>query len=274
MHIDLGRLGRFNLIAPAVNATQQSEASLHLIREPPTNNDDAPPPLSPETSQGLLGGLYRRKNRGRSEELLAANQGAVDLVQCYGDDQLAEQVTITCQVRRKGDITATTLADIPAVVGLLSWGNDGFQSQAEIDFVNGTQISVAGSFVSLAAQIDADAPNNGGDNMPPVVVGAHIGYLPPVRPSVYRTRYFALDAAGGAAPSLTFAIPPFSHHVEALRSVPSLLVEVLDRAGAVMAAVSSIGPINLPLPNDARAVRVTNLELVASAGRLVFPLWL
>lgn len=274
MHLDLGKIGKFALVPTDVNAAQQSDAAFRLVREPYDQSDRAPPPLSPDRSQGLLGEHYKRKNRGRSEVLELEISGAVDLVECFGDDQLAEQVTITCQVYRRGDITAATLADFPAIVGLLKWGNDGFQTSAEVDFVNGTQISVAGSYVSLAARIDQDAPNNGGQNMPIVMVGAHVSYLPPVRPSVYRTRYFALAANGDVGDSVVLSVPPFAHHVDVVRQGPAVFVEVLDRSGAVLAAVSSIGPISLPLANDARAVRVTNFELLANAGRLVFPLWL
>ncbi len=268
------RLGPYFLVPNAVNATQPGEARTRVIREPPADDDRAPAPVSADRNVGLLGNFYKRKNRGNSDTLRLENGHIVDLIECIGDDQVSEQVTITCQLKRAGDITAATLVDMPAVVGFIAWGNDGFQTQAEIDFLQGTQISIAGSFVRFSAAIDLDAPNNGGEVMPAAVVGAHLSYLPPVRPSVYRTRYFALSANGVAGDSVTLPIPAFAHHVQVLRTAAAVLIQLRDRSGALIASVSSIGPIDLPLPNDARSVQVTNLELVASAGRLVFPLWL
>lgn len=232
-------------------------------------------PLPPEVRQGILGEDYKRKNRGRSERLSIEGPARVDLVESIGDDQLAQQVTITCQVFQTVGVDAANLNDIPAVVGFLSFGNDGFQSDAEIDFVNGAQITCAGAFVRFAAAIDLDAPNNGGENMPEVRVGAHLGVLPSATVPAHRTRYFALTEAGGATPTQTLPIPPFAERAEVLRTgSAAILVEVLDRSGAVIVSTSSAFEIEARLPNDARFIRVTNLTASAISGRIVHQLWL
>lgn len=227
--------------------------------------------LSNDVRMGILGDWWKRKNRGRSFELLEPNSNPVDLVEVIGDDQLARQVTVTCGLRQLEAVDATTINNIPAVVGLLRWGNDGHQTEAEIDFVDGTQITVEGSYVRLSAMIDRDAPGNG-DPMPGVLAGAHIGYETPAVGPVTRTRYFVLDEN----PTRTLPIPPFANEVHVYRAgnPGSVLVELLDRSGAVIADTSTNGPIEFRLPNDARFVRVTNLEVLGAVGRLVFPLWL
>jgi hypothetical protein len=231
-----------------------------------------PPELSPEIRMGNLGEWWRRKNRGRGGTLRTPGDNPINVIQVTGDDQLATQMTITCALSRADGEGVGTFGDFPPVVGLLRWGNDGFQSQAEIDFVNGAQITAAGAFFDFTARIDADAPNLG-DPMPAVNVGAHLGYNTPATRRVQRTRYFSLLANPAA---VVLPIPPFSESIRVQRSGGggSVLIEQLDRSGAVIADASSSGMISLEIPNDARLVRVTNLEAVPMVGRLVFGMWL
>lgn len=229
--------------------------------------------MPPEVDYGLLGKNLGQANIGFSGTL-SAQRPVLDLISASGADEVAQQMTVAAGlVQPIGPLADGSDANnVPAVLGRLWWGVEGYQAAAEFDFALGTQVTVAGSFVRLQAALDLDAPGNG-DPVAGVIVGAHLGYGTPATRRAQRTRYFALGANPAA---VTLPIPPFAEQLTAVRAGGGggLVVELLDRAGTVVAAANTAGPLELSIPNDARLARVTNLEAVATVGRLVFGLWL
>lgn len=233
-------------------------------------NKDNPPPLGPESTLGLLGEWFRRKNRGRNALLSEPAIGPQNLLESIGEDALACGVTIACHVDQvNGDPN-----DRPSVLGRVRWGTDGANHEAEFDFVNGVQLNVAGSYVELTAQIDPDAPGNGvidGGSFKPVNVFATLSYLPPSSRTPVRTRYLAFAGAG----ALSISVPAFARDFVALKSVAAvtLQVEQLDRAGTtVVLEGPSAAQIAEVLANDCRTLRIT--ASAATLVRVVFSLYL
>lgn len=221
--------------------------------------------LPNEVRGAVLGDWWARKNRGRSFDLDIEASNPVDLVETIGSDQLAQVCMVACQLFPRDGAAIP-----PAVVGTVAWGTDGFQSTAEFDFSSGTVLCISGSFVRLSARIDRDAPGNGGAAMPPVRVGAHVGYGAPERSSVFRTRYFEFAGAG----ALTVAVPAFARSVRVLKSVAAaaLTVEQLDRAGNVLTQETGAGQFDQEVPNDSRQLRLTAVGAVSA--RALFTLFL
>lgn len=228
------------------------------------------PPEIPDTpaavALGILGRVWGQKNRGRSGELGPERRGVVDIVSSTGDDQLATQTTVTCQIGRTQDGGP----NFPPVVGELEFGNDGFCARAEFDFTHGVQVTVPGSFVRLAARFDLDAPDMEAP-LPVLKVGGQLSYLPAATRPVHRTRYLTLapDAAG------VVDVPPFAAAVSVLHSGASGSVQVdyLDRLGSVITS-QVVPPLVLPVPNDARQLQITELAAATIEVRAVFELWL
>lgn len=240
---------------------------------------DPRPPLptefSAETEHALLGEYFARKNRGRSEELSIARD--VTLIDCVGNDELATAFQISCelaQVRpfQDGEQPEGT-NQTPPVVGLLEWGTDGATVSAEFDFANGTILSVAASSVRLRARFDN--PPEGVPADFAIVARAQIGYF--TKPSGPATRTLRATVANGA--QIAFPVPKFARRVRVVRSpLASTTVELFSVFPA-FASIALDGPsvapeIQLPIPNDARVVVISNNSGAPAEYRAIFDLWI
>lgn len=234
----------------------------------------------------LLGEFFDRKNRGRGLVLDSLDK-VVTLIDCVGVNSLASQITITCglqpsepippppgleQARPAGTVYA------PAVRGILEWGNDGVETEAEFDFVAGTVLSLSAGSVRLKAQLEADTDTQDPSFVAPNVV-AHVGYYPRGGQNAQRTlRTVDLDEAQ----TQELPIPPFARSVTMIgnRTAPggvSRAIEMLPAIpfGLTLAAAATTDPVfEMPIPQRARVLRVTNLGEIAEALTLIFRLWL
>lgn len=234
-------------------------------RQPPS-----PTEQSPEAAWALLGEGYDRKNRGRSVELRHGE--TVPLIDTVGMDDLACQTTIACEVvpvlpATDGEVPLS-VSQTPPIIGLLEWGNDGATVSAEFDFVNGTQLSVAAASVRVGARYDTPPAEPF-----PVLVRAHIGYMPKPAGPITRTFRAAIDPGA----QVVLPVPKFARRVRLVRSPQNAAILSLFQVFPFVqiATVSSAAPeLELPIPNDARAVVVDNLGPVAMVTRVIFDLWI
>ena len=231
----------------------------------------------------LLGEYNARKNRGRGEVLERLDQTAI-LIDCVGVDALASEVTITCGVRPSSSPGGALLQQFPAdtifapaVRGIVEWGNDGVETIAEFDFLAGTVLSLSAGSLRVKAQLEADTVIDEAFVRPNVV--AHLGYYPRGGQNAQRTR---ATAALAENESEQIAIPPFARSVQVVGNstaaggpLRELLVSGLFGPGTPLAHVlSSAGTFEIPLPQGARLIDVTNRGETTEEIRLIFRLWL
>lgn len=223
----------------------------------------------------MLDGVLGRKNAGRSEVILAAFPPVsfppfVTLCDARGSDDKAEMVTVYLD-STPSDAEVGPATDFrPYMVAQIEWGQDGYQSQAEVDFVRGTALSVACSYLRVKAGLDAAAfLNVNPAPSAPIRAAAHFSYG--TRPGGWgaptRTLWFRLRPADGAA-SPTQEIPRFAKTATLIFSDPTLplppyQIQLLDSASVVIMvrwANQAFGGSSeaFPIPADARLVRVIN----------------
>lgn len=179
--------------------------------------------------------------------------GSATLLQCSTDDDNSEVITITLDNPNPFFIPTRLLPIAPSEnilarpFGLIEWGVGGVQSQAEVDFDHGLNISVLGSYVRVTgfnppipkflANIDGgDLELGFGRN---VKLGAFCGYgaISGTRNlSAKRTVY--IDTNPDPSPILV-KIPPFGTNFTFQRqpSTTAMTVNVLDEAGIPIVSV-------------------------------------
>jgi len=215
------------------------------------------------------------KNAGRSEVVLAAFPpvtfpNEVTLVNLTADDSEGNMVTVYL-VTTPENTTAVPVKDyVPYVVAIVEWGTDGFQHTAEIDFTRGTAFSVAASYLRVKAGLDKQAFLGTFPVLSPQVrCAATVAYgtRPGHYPAPTRTLWFRnLDADGVA--SAEQEIPAFARDLTLMWSktifpVPVYRLEILDSASVIVEVRFAGGGFGVstqavPLPSDARLVRVVN----------------
>lgn len=164
----------------------------------------------------------------------------------------------------------------PYVFAKLEWGNDGYQSQAEVDFVRGTAFSVTASYVRVKAAVDRDAIRTS----PPIPFwpvrcaaftsrGTRPTWRGPTRTQITLVpnptmdnptpvtgewlqipRYSRSVSLGMVAPSV---FPPANHRVEIGTSQGQVI-----NVGWVNGTNASQDVTDIELPIDARIIRVVN----------------
>jgi len=239
-----------------------------MAKSPPT-----PTEFGAETEEALLGEAWHRKNWGRSEQIQRSEVAI--LVDCAGNDELAAGIQIACEVvpvlstTAAGEIPEGT-SQTPPIVGLLEWGNDGSTVTAEFDFVNGTVISVAAASVRVKARFEVPPAEPF-----PVIVRAHVGYFP--KPAGPAQRTLGGLIAGGN--DLALPIPKFARRVRVVRSGALESARITLLSVVPLGAVAEYGPtldpvIELPIPNDARVLAISNLGADPHQFRAIFDLWI
>lgn len=229
--------------------------------------------LGGEDGRGLLdkaGQDTDLSNAGQSVDLLRdavkiageapTTTGAVTAIEVSGGSDLACQTTIALT---RPQLLATAVP-IPAPNGLhviarVRWGAGGHFDEAEVDAIQGVQLSVNAAQVRVSLEART-VPNT---QAYAVRAGAFISYY--TRPSsrVPPTRTFYLTivpAQGGAA-----VVPAFGTSVSVATTVPAqpFDVEILD--GGAVPAILTVIPVpagarleGWPLPGAARFVRIQN----------------
>lgn len=210
-----------------------------------------------------------RHNVG-SEASLQPGNVLQTLLFLKGDDDIATLVTVALDAEVLVPLVA---GDIVRARAVISWGVGGHQHVAEVDIVRGTMVSVEASFLKVDAANESLPALTG----PPLHVGATVGYFP--RGTAHRPTRTRFDDNGIlTAATEDFTVPSFSATVTYLRapSAAPYAMRFLDSNGNTIAEFTVAGgadaPINLPLPNDARTVRIVNGAVGITQSRAVFGL--
>lgn len=150
----------------------------------------------------------------------------------------------------------------------VEWGSGGYANVADVDFQDGTQFSVLGTFIRLTGLYAIPAAGEGTDS-PAVQVGASVAYgtrpSSAVAPSWSRRPIIEDGLAPGA--TFDFGIPPFARDVTVYVAVGAVgafpipfRIDFLDPQngglGTIEQAVGDFG--TYPIPGWARFIRFTN----------------
>jgi len=200
----------------------------------------------------INGGRLQRAKPGEEKQLLRVS----------GESAASTHMTLTLFQEAIED--GTPLAPATAII---KWGNDGTKTQAEVDFKQGTMITIPAGFVEVI-----------GRNDDPVIdarLGAFVGYMPYFR-QFSATKTEVMPIAGGGTPS-NVVIPPFAISMAVAVSPTNALasIEFRDGAGALIGGYQPlVGAVETQyeIPNDARSVDINATAIAITGGRVIFNL--
>lgn len=239
--------------------------------------------MDSDRTKRMLDGI---KNAGRSEVVTVAGvlpgntPNVVTLINLNASDD--ESVPITVYLSATPENNDSGQLFLPYLVAELEWGTDGFQHQAQVDWVRGMALSLLCSYLRVKTTFDVQAFNPINPMQPlPVRAGATAaygtrpGYLPPTR------TFFAHNVAAGAT-SGNILIPPFAKDVtlaweDSGPPLPAYELQIRNGTPAVTTsrlATSGFGSgtQHVPLPSDARTVRVLNPSATSQTFAFIFGL--
>ena len=222
--------------------------------------------------KSLLEGI---KNAGRSEVIIASVPPLtfpppVTLINISASDDRASPVTVYLSATRENQDDSAPADFRPYLVADVEWGTDGFQNQAQVDFTRGLAFSVMASFLRVKVSLDRLAFLNTNPSPSEAIrAGATVAYG--TRPGHLSspTRTLWVRGLAAATTSANLLIPPFAREVTLAWSSPTLplpayQVEILDSTGVNIVTVRTAGggfgagTQQIPLPGDARFIRVVN----------------
>jgi hypothetical protein len=161
----------------------------------------------------------------------------------------------------------------------VSWGTDGAAHQAEIDLVQGACFSVAASSLRVDAQIETPIED---ESQIPVICALSVGYYPsPGRAQrTYRRVAAAFDPLLPLSSVVDVPVPPFAARLQVLRGGPGgtsapVAVAIFDSTGAgglLLASVSTAFEVDMPIPNGAAHVLISNLSAAPIPVQAVYEL--
>lgn len=203
-----------------------------------------------------------------------ARAGAQTLIDLATEDELPHVVTISMgnigpQVTWGGALGA---GYEPEVVGIIDLGIGGIQIQVEVDFIQGTQFSIACSRLQLHAVFRC-IPGGGAAvvaPIPTIQVGASVatGTMAHGR-QPQRTLASTVNLA--AAAGEFFLLPQFakSLRVAAIPNNITPTVGLTETSGVVCASypITAFPSADLPVPGDARIVWYQNTSLIVDTNR-------
>jgi hypothetical protein len=177
--------------------------------------------------------------------LLPPTRQEETVIRLSGPDTRTQMLTATIT---RGAVAVPAAGEVN-VVAIARWGAGGAQQIVTMDVVNGTTISVPGSYLEIAARNDGTIP---------IQVSATAGYG--ARASHGLAPTFTVEREFSAAGSDTVEIPNFAVQVAVLfpSGAPAVNAEVLSATGTVLHGATGIlsGDIFL-LPSRAFSVRLT-----------------
>jgi hypothetical protein len=179
--------------------------------------------------------------------LLPATSLEQTVIRLSGPDTRTQMLTATIT---RGDVGVPAAGDVNVLV-IARWGAGGAQQIATMDLVNGTTVSVPGSYLEIAARNDGTIP---------IQVSATAGYgarsTHGLAPTL--TEELSILAPG----SLTVMIPHFATQLVVVfpsTGAPTVDVAVLTATGTVLHdALGILSGDLLVLPRRAFSVRVTS----------------
>jgi len=232
---------------------------------------------------GPLGNRNYRKQLGRSDELGDPVQKDRAMLVMAGATQHTDDPSLDGLARRAEGDAAASLIQVTctyairaagagtrplSVRGKISWGTDGHAAEASFDWLNGTVIQVAASYVSVVAELvdtravgDEEASH---DPLAVVTVGALVGYWSGNRLPPTLTQQLFLPAEVPAAEA-SIEIPRFARRLWWTGPVPSSAVWALGPgAGQTIAQVDPAGITQTQ--GYERPGIATHLQIVGNAG--------
>lgn len=192
-------------------------------------------------------------------------------------DSAASLVQVTCSYRGEGE---TNDARPLPVRGQIDWGTDGHQCTAYFDWLNGTVLQVAASFVRVTAEVVGNMA--GSDEAPTysetaiATVGATIGYGSANRSPPTYTQQVRLEQEGMALPSAVIAIPRFARRLWWYGPVPTSAAWAAGPSAALEFA--QVDPLSVNTrqpyerPGPATHLRVVGNEVAATLNTLCWEL--
>lgn len=224
--------------------------------------------LEPQAPRGLLDAHQGNPDQthifgSAGRPILVAPGGIETVARVRADDPRAQSAVVSLSA----PFALPTNTHIFAVV---QWGTDGVTHQAVCDFIRGTQLAVAGSWIQVAG-------GNESSSISPVLLGASLAYGFSRGLAVVPTR--TLRHANLVAPtSVTFDVPAYAVDVRYFRD-PETSVCFLDflsasaqRIYGQSLAANVSQEIAIPIAADCTQVRVRVVADSLGSGRLMFGL--
>jgi len=195
-------------------------------------------------------------------------------------DQIASILDISGDPRRGRGMCVTLARPSPPLVeiggevptnyffpvALIEFGNEGFRTAVEVDYVNGAHIFVPASSVRVSAFQEDISTFSVAPSIAEQRLSAFIDYYPPARRSkVYRTQRALITAPGGGSTSLQpRVIPAFASSLEVMRQpyTNAFHIDLYNSAGFIVYSEdvpASTRHVPIPLAGDAIAAIITTL---------------
>jgi hypothetical protein len=214
------------------------------------------------------------------------------LIDAKASDDRAQMVTVALGIQAAFPIPAVPnifpAGSDPSAFALVEWGVGGFQTFAEIDFIQGVMFAIQCSYLRVKAVYEGFPIGSPFGAATPLRVGAFVGYEPhaSVIPT-QRTRRFGGPVPIAAGGVVNIPVPPYAGNVEVFRATAvapfvggPFTLQFFDFSStatprysiAVAAADDSSGEIEIA--NDIRLVRLVNGGVILSNVRAIFELML
>jgi len=215
-------------------------------------------------------------------------QRFLSILNIESDDSLGEMVTVYMQAQPADSeiVTRPSAKFISFFVARLEWGNGGFQTQCEVDIVNGQAFSVAAGFLRVTVGPDpqfdiAGIPPDFGDFG--IAIGAHVSYGTRPAQALSPTRTLRVPAPAGviaaAATSAIFAIPRFARSLlvvsqpDPTPTHPDVVQFLNGTGGAIYQRNLANTPgLQIPIALDAKFFTITNNGAAAKSYHFIFEL--
>jgi hypothetical protein len=223
----------------------------------------------------LTGGRPEVAQSGISELLGPNLNRRVSLIKVQGQDEAATTVTVALFLQREANLDIGKDNETPPCKASVSFGVGGTSIDYDVDFIDGTLLTLPTSNLTVTAELDLD---DGEVPAQVVRVGAFISYLP--RGGHARGVQRTLRAVVENAASVVFPIPRFAYSVTLLGSATPqgfTLEQYRDAAATVLVAKTLIPTTppfyEVPLSNETRYVKITNTSGAQQRCSAIFQLF-
>lgn len=219
------------------------------------------------------------------------------LIDAKADDDRAQMVTIALGIELAfpstlfpAQIPGTSsfpVASDPSAHARVEWGVGGYQTFADIDFIQGVMLALQCSFLRVTAIYDGFPIGSPDGAATPIRVGAFVGYEPHAS-AIPTQRTFRRSTALAAGGLQDIQVPPYAGNVEVFRATAGapfapggpFTLQFFDHSStgtpryavAVAAGAASSGEIEIA--NDIRMIRIVNGGDILSNVRAIFELML
>jgi len=199
---------------------------------------------------------------GTIVNVATASDSAVPIIGVDCDDEEAKGVTITISVDPPVLLPGLASVGLREIQIVVEWGIGGARTEAVMDAIHGTSFCLLCSSLRVRARNLAPVTASN----PSVNVAAFVGYWPkPFAPGPQ------LTLKGSSSPfpltpasTETVIIPAYAGKLEFMRTAAGLSYQIdflrADGFDVVASFASAVDLLELPIPGDAAAVRLTNTD--------------